>query len=83
MYLRLTLAFRASILAFNAALAQRVERYTAPRTLYGQPDFQGVWATAFLTLLERPEGVESLIAVTHSSAEWEASQTNDRRPTSG
>ena len=46
MYLRLTLALLASILAFNSALAQRVRPYTAPRTEYGHPDFQGVWATA-------------------------------------
>jgi hypothetical protein len=62
MYLRLTLALLASTLASNSALAQRVEPYTVPRTEYGHPDFQGVWAAAFLTRLERPAGVEALIA---------------------
>ena len=32
-----------------------------PRTVYGHPDFQGVWATGFLTRLERPPGAEGLI----------------------
>jgi hypothetical protein len=36
--------------------------YTAPQTAHGHPDFQGIWTTAFLTLLERPEGVPNLIA---------------------
>ena len=38
------------------------ERYTVPRTEHGHPDFQGIWATAFLTMLERPPGVANLVA---------------------
>jgi hypothetical protein len=45
-----------------SALAQQGARYVAPRTEYGHPDFQGVWVTEFLTMLERPTGVENLIA---------------------
>lgn len=62
MSLRLTPPLVALILASNSALAQRVEPYTAPRTEYGHPDFQGVWAAAFLTGLERPASVETLVA---------------------
>ena len=46
----------------SAGLAQQVEPYTAPRTVDGHPDFQGVWATEFVTTLERAPDVESLIA---------------------
>jgi hypothetical protein len=60
-YLRLTLVLLASILASNS-FAQRAKPYTVPRTEHGHPDFQGVWATAFLTSLERPAGAEVLIA---------------------
>jgi len=33
---------------------QRSSRYAAPRTEHGHPDFQGAWAIAFLTPIERP-----------------------------
>ncbi len=45
-----------------ATAAQQRGGYSVPRTEHGQPDFQGVWATAFLTILERPPGVQNLIA---------------------
>jgi hypothetical protein len=46
-----------------AALAQDQHRqYTAPRTEHGHPDFQGNWSTEFLTMLERPTGVQNLVA---------------------
>jgi hypothetical protein len=51
----------ASIAASTPVLAQRAAHYSAPHTEYGQPDFQGVWATDFLTPLERPAGVERLV----------------------
>jgi hypothetical protein len=44
------------------ALAQQIQRYTAPRTPHGHPDLQGVWATEFVTRLERPPGVDYLVA---------------------
>lgn len=63
MYLRLTLlALLASIPASTSALAQQIQRYAVPRTEHGHPDFQGVWATEFLTMLERPPGIENLVA---------------------
>src|SRR5688572_6850544 len=39
------------------------ERYTVPRTEHGYPDFQGIWTTAFLTMLERPPGVANLVTI--------------------
>jgi len=46
--------------ASTSALAQQAPRYTVPKTEHGQPDFHGNWATAFLTMMERPPGVEPL-----------------------
>jgi hypothetical protein len=51
----------ASIAASTPVLAQRPAHYSVPRTEYGQPDFQGVWATDFLTPLERPANVQQLV----------------------
>jgi hypothetical protein len=63
MYLRLTLAaVLASVVGSTAGLAQQGRPYPVPRTEHGQPDFQGVWATAFLTMLERLPGVDGLVA---------------------
>ncbi len=63
MYLRLILlTLVASLTASASTLAQRNARYTPPRADYGHPDLQGVWATEFITTLERPQGVENLVA---------------------
>jgi hypothetical protein len=72
MYRRLTLvALLASVVASTAVLAQarpdqaksdQAKSYKVPRTDGGHPDFQGIWVTAFLTMLERLPGVEGLVA---------------------
>ena len=51
--------------AHLTAQTQPAKKFTSPRTPDGQPDFQGNWATATLTPLERPPefaGRESLTA---------------------
>ena len=48
------------IAAAVAVHAQAPKPYSPPRTENKQPDFQGLWATEFLTLLERPPDVQSL-----------------------
>jgi hypothetical protein len=60
MYLRLILAAVLASVASSAVVAQKP--YLVPRTEHGHPDFQGIWATAFLTMLERLPGVDGLVA---------------------
>src|SRR5262245_19935786 len=62
------IALVASITMCPAARAQHDDRYSGPRTESGHPDFQGVWVTGFMTTLERPQGVESLVATPEQAA---------------
>ena len=58
-----TLVLLAFAAASPAVLAQdHHHQYKVPRTEFDHPDFQGNWSTAFLTTLERPAGVETLVA---------------------
>jgi hypothetical protein len=62
-----TILILLAALAFSApsdvvVVGQQAPRYTVSRTEYGHPDFQGIWATEFLTRLERPPAVEGLVA---------------------
>ena len=57
-----TMALLASAAAVPPARAQQAQHYIAPLTEHGHPDFQGTWATDFVTMLERPPGVENLVA---------------------
>ena len=50
------------LVAATAQVAAQPAPYTVPRTEYGHPDLRGVWAAEFLTMLERPPGVEGLVA---------------------
>ena len=60
-HLRLTLVVLASLAVSIPGLAQQDASYAAPRTAYGHPDIQGVWATEFITELERPAGLDDLV----------------------
>jgi hypothetical protein len=52
----------AAIVAASLSIgAQQPPRYSVPLTEHGHPDFQGAWAIGFLTPLERPAGVGSLV----------------------
>ena len=59
---RLVLMALLASVASTVAVAQQPKPYKVPRTEHGHPDFQGIWATAFLTMLERLPGVEGLVA---------------------
>ena len=60
--MRLILSVLALLTTSTIGLAQPVEPYDVPRTPHGHPDFQGVWAIGFLYLLERPPGIDGLVA---------------------
>ena len=80
MYRRLILvALLASVVASTAVLAQprpaQARSYTVPRTEHGHPDFQGIWVTAFLTMLERLPGVEGLVATPEQAKQLAAAIT--------
>ena len=62
MYKRLTVALLACLIGTLPVSAGNGRHYQVPRTEHGHPDFQGIWATSFLTTLERPAGVASLVA---------------------
>lgn len=49
----------ALMMAAPAAFAQ--EAYEPPRTAEGHPDFGGTWAAGFMTLLERPPFLKTLV----------------------
>ncbi len=55
--MRLTTLFLIAALLAPAALAQT----WTPQRIDGHPDLGGVWGTAFLTPLERPQGVKDLV----------------------
>ena len=62
MYRRLPPVALVCLISTLPISAHDPDRYTVPRTEHGHPDFQGVWTTAFLTMLERPPGVPNLVA---------------------
>jgi len=64
-----TCATAAIILSPMTAGAQTAEPYHPPRTADGHPDLQGVWATAFMTGLERPDDVKELVLAPKEAAE--------------
>ena len=63
----------------SGSTAQQPETYVAVRTEHGQPDLQGTWVASFLTMLERPPGVERLV-VDDEQAEAVAEQIWGRFP---
>ena len=63
-----TILISLAALAFSApsdvvVVAQQAPRLTVlANPVRSHPDFQGIWATEFLTRLERPPAVEGLVA---------------------
>ncbi len=61
MYKRLPVVLLVCLISTLPVAAGNGDHYTVPRTEHGHPDFQGIWATSFLTTLERPDGVATLV----------------------
>ena len=61
MHLRVVVALLLSIASYGPMSAEQVEPYAVPYTADGHPNLQGVWATEFITGLERPRGVDALV----------------------
>ena len=57
MYKRLPVVLLVCLISTLPVSADMGDHYQVPRTEHGHPDFQGIWATSFLTTLERPAGV--------------------------
>ena len=49
--------------------AQQPARYVVPRTEFRRPDFQGVWETQFLTMLEPPPNVKAVTVTAEQARE--------------
>ncbi len=63
----LATAFAAA--AATGIVAQEPARYVVPRTEFGQPDFQGIWETRFLTMLEPPPNAKSVTVTAEQAGE--------------
>jgi len=61
MYKRLSVVLLVCLISTLPVAAGNGDHYTVPRTEHGHPDFQGIWATSFLTTLERPDGIADLV----------------------
>jgi hypothetical protein len=72
--MRILIFLAAALLAASPAVnAQQVpSSYVAPRNSLGQPDLDGLWGARFLTTLERPRGVDSLIIPPEQAAQMAA-----------
>jgi hypothetical protein len=80
MYKRFAVALLVCLISTLPLSAGNGNHYTVPRTEHGHPDFQGTWATSFLTTLERPDGVADLV-VTPEQARTLAATIRAKIPT--
>jgi hypothetical protein len=65
--------------ATAAAQTTTAKPYTAPRTVDGQPDLQGVWDYRTITPLERPDGAGNKAAFSDEEAEVYQKQQEETR----
>ncbi len=47
--------------------------YTTPTNVHGDPDLQGLWTSATITSLQRPERFKELVISPEQAAQWEKS----------
>src|SRR5712692_5640507 len=80
------LTWRTSMLLMAAALAQTApekQKWTSPRTPWGDPDLQGIWNNSTITPLERPQelaGKQVLSDDEAAALERKAAQNRVDRP---
>jgi len=67
MFRQIVFALLAAGFAGGAALAQPAA-YSPPRGPDGHPDFQGIWAARWLTTLERPASIKTLVVTPEEGA---------------
>ncbi len=62
-----------------AQSSQAAGPWTAPRTLWGEPDLQGVWTNATLTPIERPDALgDKTVLTAEEAADFEARSAAQR-----
>jgi hypothetical protein len=66
----------AALLVLLLALATSAEEWSPPRMTWGDPDLQGTWTNATITLLERPDEVEALVISAEEAREFEKEVAN-------
>lgn len=49
------------------------EDYNAPTNIHGDPDLQGLWTSATITSLQRPERFKELVITPEQATQWEKS----------
>lgn len=73
------------IAAIALAWPAMAQTYKAPRTSFGDPDLQGLWTNASLTVLERPRAVGKLVVTPEEAARiekgWQARLSADNQRT--
>jgi len=69
---RSSLLIALTTVVLSASVAVAEDAWQVPRTLDGDPDLQGLWTSATITALQRPEWVDSLVLTQAQATEWEA-----------
>jgi hypothetical protein len=69
------------IVASVVAVAAQQSSWTAPRTAWGDPDFDGIWNYPTMTPLERPREVADKAVLTPAEAAAYEKRTVDRQAT--
>src|SRR5712692_9122501 len=80
---RTSMLLMAAALAALAQTAPEKQKWTSPRTAWGDPDLQGVWNNSTITQLERPQelaGKQVLSDAEAAAVEQNAAQNRVDRP---
>lgn len=64
-------SFSCGLLSLALAGVALADAYQAPTNIHGNPDLQGLWTSATITSLQRPERFDKLVLTPQEAAEWE------------